>query len=381
MDLSLLTRMSSLIDSVPSPGGLRSLSARMDRTRYRLQQQGLALSLGVGGRLITRIVSPSQPLPGSEAVAELRRRYEALLERDLYNVEHGYYPRALLYQIPMLSYLRLLPEVLTDLPRFLWRSCRGEYADLPQNVDTSHYPPYYRRTFHWQTDGWLSLRSARLYDASVELLFGGTADVMRRMTIPPVVESVRGRTKPRILDVACGTGRFLLQLYRALPRAKLYGLDLSPYYIKTAAEVLRPATDVSLVTENAESMPFADGFFDAVTSVYLFHELPARVRRTVMREAWRVLKPGGCLAVCDSIQLSDSPMLKTVIQGFPAAYHEPYYKSYVRDDLTRVMSECGFTVEVSEPHLVSKVVVGRKPRGGARPGVPPAPSPLTEAPP
>ena len=71
---------------------------------------------------------------------------------------------------------------------------------------------------------------------------------------------------PRILDVGCGTGRFLLQVHRALPRAKLYGLDLSPYYVKRAAEVLSPAVDVSLVVENAEDMPFAGKFFDAVTS-------------------------------------------------------------------------------------------------------------------
>jgi ubiquinone/menaquinone biosynthesis C-methylase UbiE len=360
IDLGPLASASSLIDVVRSPNGWPSLTGQLDRTRYRLQQQGLALSLGLGGRLISLILSPGRRAPGRELVAELERRYRALLDRDLENVAKGHYPRELLYQFPLREYVTVLPEFLLGLPAVLWRSYRGEYDDLPRDIDKNHYPPYYRRTFHWQTDGWLSSRSARLYDASVEVLFGGTADVMRRMTIPPLVESVRDRAKPRILDVACGTGRFLLQLHRALPRAKLYGLDLSPYYVKKAAEVLHPATDVSLVSDNAESMPFADGFFDAVTSVFLFHELPGRVRRTVMREAWRVLKPGGCFAVCDSVQLSDSAMLKTVLEGFPAAYHEPYYKSYMRDDLARVMSECGFAVESSETHLVSKVVAGRK---------------------
>jgi hypothetical protein len=80
-----------------------------------------------------------------------------------------------------------------------------------------------------------------------------------------------------------------------------------------------------------------------------------------MREAWRVLVPGGRFVVCDSAQLADSPELGTVLQGFSAAYHEPYYKGYLRDDLAAVMRECGFEVEQSVPHLVSKVVVGRKP--------------------
>jgi ubiquinone/menaquinone biosynthesis C-methylase UbiE len=91
-----------------------------------------------------------------------------------------------------------------------------------------------------------------------------------------------------------------------------------------------------------------------------------------MREAWRVLAPGGRFVVCDSAQLADSGALGAVLDGFPAVYHEPYFKGYLRDDLASVMSECGFAVEDSAPHLVSKVVVGRKPprprprRGAAR---------------
>ena len=156
--------------------------------------------------------------------------------------QRGYYPRELLYQFPLLRYLRQLPEALGDLPRFLWRSFTEQHDDLPAHVDRSRYPRYYLRTFHWQTDGWLSERSARLYDPSVEFLFGGTADTMRRMAIPPVVEALRGVARPRVLDIACGTGRFLLQLSRALPQAKLYGLDLSAPYLAHAASCSRDAT-------------------------------------------------------------------------------------------------------------------------------------------
>ncbi len=347
----------------PAMDSIRSgIGASIDRIRYRAQQYGLAMSLALPGRLWGVVLKPSREKFPAALLQTLQQRYEALLDRDLDNVAQGYYPRELLYQFPLFDYLRRMPEALLDLPRFLLRSYRGRHDELPTGVDRSRYPDYYLRTFHWQTDGWLSERSARLYDVGVEFLFGGTADVMRRMAIPPLVRTVRGRARPRILDIGCGTGRFLRQLHRALPGAKLYGLDMSGPYLLEASALLA-GTDTSFVAENAEAIPLADGQFDAAASVYLFHELPSDARRRVMREAWRVLAPGGCFVVCDSAQLSDSRELEPVLQAFPATYHEPYYKGYLRDDLADVMRECGFEVESSTAHLVSKVVVGRKPHG------------------
>jgi ubiquinone/menaquinone biosynthesis C-methylase UbiE len=46
---------------------------------------------------------------------------------------------------------------------------------------------------------------------------------------------------------------------------------------------------------------------DAVTSLFLFHELPLKVRRIVFRECARVLKPGGRLVLVDSLQRGDRP--------------------------------------------------------------------------
>jgi len=344
-----------------SEGGGMAIGETLHRMRYRLRQYALTLSLGIPGRVWSTLLSPRSQRLDRDTIIILQNRYNTLLERDLDNVVAGYYPRALLYQFPLFDYVRCIPEALIDLPRFLWRSYQRNHEDLPASVDRERYPSYYLRTFHWQTDGWLSPRSARLYDASVEFLFGGTADVMRRMAIPPIVDHTRPHHRPRILDVGCGTGRFLDQLRQALPSGQLYGLDLSPYYLKRAAELLGEGTPVSLIADNAESMPFADGLFDAVTSVFLFHELPSDVRRQVMREAWRVLTPGGSFVVCDSAQLADSAEIEAALHAFPAAYHEPYYKGYLKDDLAVVMRECGFEVVESTPHLVSKIVVGRKP--------------------
>jgi ubiquinone/menaquinone biosynthesis C-methylase UbiE len=60
----------------------------------------------------------------------------------------------------------------------------------------------------------------------------------------------------------------------ALPKASLYGVDLSPAYLRKANEDLlaKPGVLPQLVQANGESLPFVDNYFDGVVSVFLFHD-------------------------------------------------------------------------------------------------------------
>ncbi len=341
---------------------LAAVRRQLDRTAYRAQQWSILIPLVVLRQAIAAL-GLADGRPDDAAAAALQERYEALLARDLENVEAGLYPRTLLFQMPLGRYARALPRLLADAPSVIARIARKAYRDLPADVDVDRYPPYFRRNFHWQTDGYLSRRSAELYDLGVELLFAGTADVMRRQVIPPISRFLAAEDAhaPRLLDVACGTGRTLCQIAAAHPGLRLYGLDLSPYYLQAARSVLAAVPDVSLVAENAERMPFRDDHFEIVTSVYLFHELPRPARRRVLAEAYRVLRPGGLLVVEDSAQLAESGDLAYFLGRFAAEFHEPFYEDYVGDDLAVALADLGFDVESVEPHFVSKVFVARKP--------------------
>ncbi|MEE2758246.1 MAG: class I SAM-dependent methyltransferase, partial [Myxococcota bacterium] len=257
-----------------------------------------------------------------------------------------------------LSYAPRMPKEFLSIYK---RRRQHAFDDIPQEL-AQHYPKYYQRTFHWQTDGWLSKRSAELYDPGVEFLFGGTAAIMRRMLLPEILDTLAKETEPTLLDVACGTGRFIKQVSQLRPQVTITGVDLSPFYVDYAATHCR-SPNVRCTTANAESLPFPDNSFSVVTCIYLFHELPKDVRRQVMSELVRVAKPGGLIAVLDSEQLKTGADIGSFLTQFPKVYHEPYYLSYLRDDLGAVMRDAGLLDINHHGHFVSRSFFGRKPSG------------------
>jgi ubiquinone/menaquinone biosynthesis C-methylase UbiE len=335
-------------------------------TYYRAQKTAHALVAGAFMELVHQLVKPARsPTPAERE--SLQRRFRALIQADIEHVRRGDYPERLLFQLGLRDTLRALPEGVLELPRVILRARRQGYDDIPALDHPERYPRYYRRTFHWQSDGWFSKRSAKMYDPGVDLLFGGTADVMRRMILPDLAAFLRPLESPRVLDVACGTGRFLGQLSETVPDARLYGLDLSAPYLEHARQRLAHIEGLALVAENAEAVPFADGAFDALSSIFLFHELPSDARRNVFREAFRVLRPGGMFAVLDSSQLDDSPDVAYYLTRFPRLYHEPYYRGYLSDPLPALAREAGFEVVADRPHFLSRAVIAKKPGGAAAP--------------
>jgi ubiquinone/menaquinone biosynthesis C-methylase UbiE len=332
----------------------------LKRAAYHAQHASVRLPMFAVQQML-RVLSRRWDQPSRAEVQRVQDRYWKLLARDLENAELGLYPESLLFDFPMIAYAKTFPKLALEFGRAMRRMRAADYQDLPKDIDLTRYPHYFRRNFHWQSDGYLSKRSAELYDAGVEFVFLGSADVMRRQIIPPISRHLATHDgRARILDVATGTGRALFQLAKSHPAQKYYALDLSQYYLEVAQRTADEKLDISFVVENAEEMPFKDESFDVVTSVYLFHELPKNARRRVYREMLRVLRPGGLLVIEDSAQFSESSEIRQLLERFPADLHEPFYQDYLRDDMECALAEVGFQIDSVEPTFVSKVVVARR---------------------
>jgi hypothetical protein len=63
----------------------------------------------------------------------------------------------------------------------------------------------------------------------------------------------------------------------------------------------------------------------------------------------------------DSLQLGDEPAFDGLLDLFPAAYHEPYYADYVRQDIAALLATAGLQPVRSTRAHMSKVVVAEKP--------------------
>jgi ubiquinone/menaquinone biosynthesis C-methylase UbiE len=307
---------------------------------------------------------PSPPRSGDNRAPALsqRRLYgdmAELLGRDLANIEAGIYPLPADHDGSPATLIRRSRLFFDDLPEVYRRRKERRHDEVRTEDVTGKRPDYYLQNFHFQSGGWLTEDSADRYDTQVEVLFKGTANAMRRMALPELHEVFRGRDQRtlRLADIGCGTGRFLDFVKQAWPRLPVTGIDLSDAYIAHARRHLRRWSRVTTLVAKAESLPLADASQDAVTSIFMMHELPPQVRRETIGECARVLKSGGRLVIVDSLQRRDVPDYAGVLERFPQNYHEPYFESYLDEDFAAIAQSCGLAHVRDEPAFVSKVMV------------------------
>ena len=290
---------------------------------------------------------------------ELYTDMARLFRQDLANVEAGVYPLPADHDgsLPILiDRSRLFFSDLADVHR---RREQGNYREVLSAAPERKRPDYYLQNFHFQSGGWMTQDSARRYDIQVEVLFKGSANAIRRQALPPLHEIFAGRDQRRLrlLDVGCGTGRFLDFVKQSWPRLPALGLDMSEPYILEARAHLARWCWMKLVVGKGEGMPLPDASEDAVTSIFVFHELPPEIRRAAMGEFARVLKRGGRLVIVDSLQLKDEPRYDRMLDLFPQNFHEPYYRSYLHENFSELAKSCGLTFVRASTAFISKVMV------------------------
>ena len=340
----------------PKPAFRTSAVAQSARSAVK------ALWWTAAGRAAQSLVKPqTQSLKSDHprpSLAGLRRAYLEAFTKDARDIAAGLYPAMPDRATQRGRAIAQTADFLNDARQVEARRRRGGGTEARDLANSPAYPTYYQQNFHFQSGGWFTPDSAKRYDAQVEALFSGAAAAMRRRVLSVLMRGLTGQDHRglKVVDLACGTGGFLRDLKAALPRAQVSGLDLSPAYAQQA----RVVAGTSVVQANMERLPYGDGSLDAVTCIYLFHELPPRLRPLIASEMARVLKPGGLLAFGDSIQPQDAPGLARLLDVFPALFHEPFYQSYAETDLVALFAAAGLEPQLTDQAFLTKALLFRK---------------------
>jgi ubiquinone/menaquinone biosynthesis C-methylase UbiE len=298
------------------------------------------------------------PMPDT---GKLWQAFTGAFAADAANIEAG------LYAAPSLASELKLTRAGRAYRKDVLAIDRRRLDDRPTEVRddpaSEGFPAYYRQNFHWQSGGWFSEESAAIYDFQVETIFTGAAAPMRRATaLDLLAHSLRGQDQRSLqcLDIACGTGWFAGEVARSFPALRLTALDLSPAYTVHAARRLEGRSRVKVTCADACAMPLADASIDRATCIYLFHELPPKVRARVLAEAGRVIRPGGIFILADSIQTGDDPNLDRMLDAFPQGFHEPFFKSWLTTDIKAMARAAGFEAIDQRQAFLTKAIAFRR---------------------
>ena len=148
-------------------------------------------------------------------------------------------------------------------------------------------------------------RVASKYDVMNDLMSGG----MHRLWKDAMMDWLAPRPGQRLLDVAGGTGDVAFRFLKRAPGAEATVLDMTESMLvagRSRAEADSMADRLDWVVGDAMSLPFADNSFDVYTISFGIRNV-TRIE-DALREAYRVLRPGGRLMVLEFSQIPNAAL-------------------------------------------------------------------------
>ena len=160
----------------------------------------------------------------------------------------------------------------------------------------------------------------------------------------------------RLLEIGCGAGAVLGILGRAFPDLQLAGIDLEDKQISYAKNYLSSLDlDVDLRVGDATKLPWQDSYFDRLYAIWFLEHLPNPLQ--VLREARRVLKPGGTITVTETdyrtiLVTPESAEYRYLIDSLCELLLQAQGNPYIGQSLGTLLTQAGFERVENHPFPV-----------------------------
>jgi SAM-dependent methyltransferase len=186
----------------------------------------------------------------------------------------------------------------------------------------------------------------------IQYMTRNEADMAFKRRVQTIFEWIDPQDEDLILDMPCGRG-FYLNMFRYVSGCKLIGADLDWEVLQKAQKNVNRLDDISLHHENIYALPYADFTFDAAILSEILEHIDDDVAG--LREIWRVLKPGGIVAITvpnadypfwwDPINKTLEALFGTHINRGPfAGIWANHVRLYTYSQLRRSVLEAGFDI-------------------------------------
>jgi SAM-dependent methyltransferase len=149
----------------------------------------------------------------------------------------------------------------------------------------------------------------------------------------------------RILDLGTGPGHTITAVAQAFPDADILSIDVAAPMLRFAharARSLR-VNNITFQQANAESVPEPDESFDIVMTTIFLHETANTAIRRILKETFRLLKPGGVSFHLEQPQYAGLPPFEQFMRDWDSLYNNEPFWSHMHDmDMEQLLTDAGF---------------------------------------
>lgn len=194
-------------------------------------------------------------------------------------------------------------------------------------------PDYLNKVYWW---AYVHPKAVKFFERQwlVNLILWGNFSRLRDCALDALGKTITGKT----LQIACVYGDFTPKLAsRMSDDAQLDVVDVLPVQLQNLNNKIPANPQVKLIQCNSATLDFAeDASYEQVVLFFLLHEQPEETRNATLKEACRVVKPGGKIILVDYHKPHAWHPLKYLMYPI-LSWLEPYALALWKDDIKSLL--------------------------------------------